>query len=76
MSRVIHARLDEETDAVRRQLTRRLGWSDSQIVREGIKALAARLVPKRKRKVVGIGKFRSGISDLGSSKQHLKGFGE
>ena len=76
MSRVIHARLDEETDAVRQQLNLRLGWSDSQIVREGIKALAARLVPKRKRKIVGLGKFQSGVSDLGSNKRHLKGFGE
>jgi hypothetical protein len=30
----------------------------------------------RKRKIVGIGKYRSGISDLGSNKNHLEGFGK
>lgn len=75
MSRVIHARLDEEAEAVREKLARRLGWNDSQIVREGIKALAGRILPERKRTIVGLGQFRSGISDLGSSKKHLEGFG-
>ena len=75
MSRVVHARLDEEAEAVREELAQQLGWTDSQIVREGIKALAGRLVSKRKRTVVGLGKFSSGLPDLGSSKQHLEGFG-
>ncbi len=75
MSRVIHARLDEDAEVVRQELARRLGWSDSQIVREGIKSLAERLVPGRKRTITGLGKFRSGIADLGSSQRHLEGFG-
>jgi hypothetical protein len=75
MSQVIHARLDEETESVRRELTRRLGWSDSKLVREGIKALAGRLVAGRRRLVIGQGQFRSGVADLGSNKKHLKGFG-
>ena len=75
MSRVIHARLDEEAEAVREKLARRLGWNDSQIVREGIKALAGRLMPQRKRTIVGLGRFHSGVSDLGSSEKHLEGFG-
>ncbi|NLY01774.1 MAG: hypothetical protein GXY83_37290 [Rhodopirellula sp.] len=75
MSRVIHARLDEETDAVRRELSRRLRWSDSKIVREGIKALASRLTARRARRIVGLGEFESHVDDLGSSKAHLKGFG-
>jgi len=75
MSRVIHARLDEDSETVRRELARRLGWNDSQIVREGIKSLAGRVLPSRKRTIVGMGKFRSGIADLGSSKRHLEGFG-
>jgi hypothetical protein len=30
---------------------------------------------KKKRRVVGLRKFRSGVSDLGSNKEHLRGFG-
>jgi hypothetical protein len=30
---------------------------------------------RRKRTVVGVGKFASGVSDLGSNKKHLRGFG-
>jgi len=75
MSRIIHARIDEQTERLLREIERRLGWNDSQVVREGIKALNTSLVPKRPRQVVGLGRFRSGIRDLGSNKAHLKGFG-
>ena len=75
MSRIIHARLDVQTERLLRELERRLGWSDSQVVREGIKALHVLLVPKRSRHIVGLGRFRSNIRELGSNKAHLKGFG-
>jgi hypothetical protein len=75
MSRIVHARLDAETERVLRDLERRLGWNDSKVVREGIKALNVMLVPKRAWHVVGLGRFRSGIPDLGSNKGRLKGFG-
>jgi hypothetical protein len=29
-----------------------------------------------KKKIVGLGKFRSGVRDLGSNKIHMKGFGK
>jgi hypothetical protein len=72
----IHARLDDDTDSLRNELHRQLGWSDSQIVREGIKSLAALVRKRSKRKIVGLGQFKSGISDLGSNKKHLQGFGK
>jgi len=75
MSRIIHARLDEQTERLLREIERRLGWNDSQVVREGIKALNVVLGSKRPRQIVGLGRFRSGIRDLGSNKAHLKGFG-
>ena len=75
MSRSIDARLDVHTERLLRELERRFGWSDSQLVREGIKALNVLLVPKRARHIVGLGRFRSNIRDLGSNKAHLKGFG-
>jgi hypothetical protein len=75
MTRMIQARMDAETETLVKDLGRRLGWSDSRIVREGIKALAVLMVPAREREVIGLGQFQSGIADLGSNKQHLKGFG-
>ena len=76
MSRIIQARIDEETETLLSQLQLRLGWNDSQIVREGIKALGVLSAPSRRRKIVGVGKFSSGMSDLASNKKHLKGFGK
>ena len=75
MSRIIQARIDEETATLLRQWQLRLGWNDSQIVREGIKALGVLSVPPRRRRIVGVGKFSSGVTDLASNKKHLKGFG-
>ena len=75
MSRIIHARLDAATEKLLHEVERRLGWSDSEVVREGIKLLSGLLVRGRPRRVVGQGKFRSGMPDLGSNKGHLKGFG-
>ena len=76
MSRVIHARLDDEAEKLLVELQRRSGWSDSQVVREGIEALNVLVVPKGNRKIVGVGRFRSGVPDLASNKRHLKGFGK
>jgi hypothetical protein len=50
-----------------------LGVSPSTVVREGIRLLAAS--QPKSRKIAGLGKFASGIPDLGSNKKHLKGFG-
>ena len=75
MSRIIHARIDAQTERLLIALERRLGWNDSKVVREGIKTLNVLLVPKRSRQIVGLARFRSGISDLGSNKGRLKGFG-
>jgi hypothetical protein len=74
MSRIIHARLDADTESMLRQLGRAFGWSDSQVVREGIRVLSG-LSARGRRRVVGLGRFCSGLPDLGSRKAHLKGFG-
>jgi len=75
VAKIIHARLDAPTERLLRAIERRLGWNDSQVVREGIKALNVLLVPGRPRQIIGLGRFRSGLGDLGSNKAHLKGFG-
>ena len=74
MTRIVHARIDPATEKLLRRLEQQLGWSDSRIVREGIKSLRVLLAPGRRR-IVGLGQFRSGVPDLGSNKRHLKGFG-
>ena len=76
MARIVHARLDRTTEELLRELQRRFGWNDSQVVREGIKTLAALLPEKGGRKIVGMGQFESGVPDLGSNPEHLRGFGK
>jgi hypothetical protein len=49
--------------------------SPSAVVREGIRLLAVSQQAPVRKKIIGLGKFRSGISDLGSNKRHLTGFG-
>ena len=76
MARIVHARIDRETEKALREIELRLGWSDSQAVREGIKALRSLLGGRKPGTVIGQGQFRSGISDLGSNKAHFQGFGQ
>ncbi|HKV22957.1 MAG TPA: hypothetical protein VJN93_00040 [Candidatus Acidoferrum sp.] len=56
-------------------LVRALGWTPSRIVREALRVLGGARVHGKKRRIIGLGKFDAGISDLGSNKKHLKGFG-
>ena len=74
MSSTIQARLDETSQRVLARLVKQLGWSPSKIVREGVRLVAACHLGS-KRKLIGQGKFASGIPDLGSNKEHLRGFG-
>ncbi|MGB2590375.1 MAG: hypothetical protein WBG02_11820 [Candidatus Acidiferrum sp.] len=72
----IQARLDDRSQKRLTLLVRKLGWSPSQVVREGLRVLEANYLRKKNRGVVGLGKFRSGVADLGSNKKHLSGFGK
>lgn len=74
MKATVQARLDAASERQLRQLVRDLGWSPSKVVREGLKLLAA-CHPRKRRKIIGQGKFDSGIPDLATNKEHLKGFG-
>jgi hypothetical protein len=75
MRSTIQARLDEESKKTLKQLVSQLGWSPSKVVREGLRLLAACRLGNGRRLIIGLGKFQSGISDLGSNKKHLRGFG-
>ncbi len=71
----VQARLDRESQRALTQLVRRLGWSPSKVVREGLRLLAVCHGGRAGQKIVGLGKFSSGVRDLGSNKDHLRGFG-
>lgn len=75
MPHVGYVRLDSETKRLLHETASQLGWSDSRVVREGIKALNVTLGPGGARRIIGLGRFRSGTRDLGSNKTHLRDFG-
>lgn len=56
-------------------LVRELGWTPSRVVREGLRVLEASYLRRKRRGVIGMGKFRSGVPDLGTNKKHLRGLG-
>jgi hypothetical protein len=71
----VQARLDHESQLALDELVRRLGWSPSRVVREGLRLLAACYGKPSTKRMIGIGRFASGVPDLGSNKKHLRGFG-
>ncbi len=72
---VVQARLDRESQTALETLVKRLGWSPSRIVREGVRLLAANYKQPGKKKFIGIGRFSSGVPDLAHNKKYLEGFG-
>lgn len=77
MNDIVHARLDSHTRQIMRRLQRRHGWSDSDIVRQGIRVLGDADLPpgQRSKRIIGLGRFASGFTDLGSDDKHLHDFG-
>jgi hypothetical protein len=75
MKSSVQARLDEETREALDGLVRRLGWSPSKVVREGIRLVDKNHAKPSRRKLIGLGEFDSGITDLASNKKHLEDLG-
>ena len=75
MRSAIQARLDNKSRKRLAVLVRELGWTPSQVVREGLRILEASYLRRKRRGVIGLGRFCSGVSDLGSNKKHLRDFG-
>lgn len=73
--RIVHARLDPETRRLFERLQRRTGLSDSELVRRAVQALARGQVEGGRPRVVGVGKFESGVGDLSTNPEHFEGFG-
>ena len=76
MAKVVQARLDDQTDRILAELHQRTRLSESELIRRGIRSLGAVPPAGGGPRLVGIGRFNSGIADLGSNKSHLKGFGK
>jgi hypothetical protein len=75
MKTTVQARLDPRSQAALEQLVRRTGWSPSRVVREGVQLLATCYGVRPGKRVIGVGRFSSGLPDLASNKKHLRGFG-
>jgi hypothetical protein len=75
MISTVQARLDRQSRRRLSVLVSELGWSPSRVVREGLRILEASYRRRKKIGVIGLGKFRSGLSDLGSNKKRLRRFG-
>ncbi len=71
----IQARLDDQSRKRLAVLVRELGWTPSRVVREGLRVLEASHLRRKKPGIIGLGKFKSGVPDLGSNKKHLRNFG-
>jgi hypothetical protein len=71
----VQARLDRQSQVALDELVRRLGWSPSRVVREGLRLLYACYGKPSRKRVIGVGRFSSRVSGLGSNKKHLQGFG-
>jgi Arc/MetJ-type ribon-helix-helix transcriptional regulator len=76
MRKTVQARLDLETERILGRLVRRLDRSPSEVVREGLRLLDSCQSRRAASRIVGLGKFDSGVPDLGSNKKHLEGLGE
>ena len=72
MATRISVRLDKETRQLLEDLKLRLGWSYSKILREAILLLAAEHGFYEPKKIMGLGTFDSGISDLATNKAYLR----
>jgi len=73
---MVQARLDDQVSRDLADLCKAPGLSPSEVVREAVRRMAATHPRPDRPRIAGLGQFASGISDLGSNKKHLKGFGK
>jgi dTDP-D-glucose 4,6-dehydratase len=76
MPSTVQARLSRDERSSLAALMKRLGWTPSRAVREGLRLLAACYPGNDERTIIGQGKFASGLQDLGSNKAYLRNFGK
>ena len=72
----VQARLSPEDQKLLDELIRDLDWTPSRIVREGLHLVRkAHPTVSAADRIIGLGKFRSGIPDLATNKKYLEDFG-
>ncbi len=76
MSDVVQARLDAAARSHLSRLVRQLGLTPSEVVREALRQMALSNPEPERPRIIGLGKFSSGVPDLGTNKKHLDGFGQ
>jgi hypothetical protein len=79
MKPYIHARLSPEERAILEQLKRASGYTESQILRRGLRLVSEELRARPSALDVAgrsVGKFKTGPKDLATNRKHLEGFGE
>ena len=76
MSTIVQTRLDDETQTLLDRLVSEAGLTTSEILRKGIKLVAAAELPQRRRGLIGAGMFDSGVSDLSTNKKYMEDFGK
>jgi hypothetical protein len=75
----IHARIDKEERAVLEGLKKSTGYSESELVRRGLRLVLDEVGPKKSAlELAGtsVGKFKNAARDLATNKKHLEGFGK
>jgi hypothetical protein len=75
MGAVIQTRLNEATKAALKNAARQQGRSVSELVREGVELVISRHSASPRRKIIGVGRFKTGIPDLSTNPKHMEGFG-
>jgi hypothetical protein len=75
MKTTLQARLDRRTQVLLDRLVRHTGWSQPRVLREAVTLLGARFGLSPRKRIIGVGRFASGISSQGSNTKHLNGFG-
>jgi Arc/MetJ-type ribon-helix-helix transcriptional regulator len=81
MSAIVQARLDPKAQATLRKLVKRTKLSASEVVREALRSLEERYANQdrssgKRPKLIGVGEFDSGITDLATNPKHMEGFGK
>jgi hypothetical protein len=72
----VQARLRPEDQKLLGELVRDLERTPSEIVREGLRLVReAHPTVSAADRIIGIGKFRSGVPDLATNKKYLEDFG-
>jgi hypothetical protein len=76
MGTVVQTRLDHETQSLLDRLISEVGLTTSEVLRKGIKLVAATELAPRRRGLIGAGMFDSGIPDLATNKKYMEDFGK